>query len=124
MDFLDFGSDEEAEEESRTPTAEDKAFGSQGQAKKSGLLRAESSSSSEEEQEVAAAEAHSDMANSYHEIFDAQMPPEKAKSALRDQDKDNERGKVDEELAERLSSLTQEGTTEYLTKKLVTDSLK
>ena len=70
----------------------------------------------------------SDMSNSYHEIFDAQMPPEAARSVLErvSGDRGEEDYAVDGAAAAVLLPCdnTAVDTTRYLTSKLVQDSLK
>jgi hypothetical protein len=72
---------------------------------------------------VAKETTSSSLANSYHEIFDAQMPPERAKSVL-EEDQEQWEPDLHERLQEQLQ-LDQQGTaTDYLTKKLLYDSLR
>ncbi len=79
---------------------------------------------------VAATAAQSDMSNSYHEIFDAQMPPEAAKAVLERSSRTGKEEEEQEKEEERCVSgnllpcdTTAQDTTDYLTAKLVQDSL-
>ncbi len=72
----------------------------------------------------------SDMSNSYHEIFDAQMPPEKAASLLEREIAGEDEDGVDGVTSAAASLMllpsedTARDTTDYLTSKLVQDSLR
>lgn len=65
-----------------------------------------------------------EMSNSYHEIFDTQMPPETARESLRDDDDLNDEEHPLNKAEPFLVDESTSATTEYLTSKLVRDSLK
>lgn len=71
------------------------------------------------------ASPETDMSASYHEIFDAQMPPGSFKESKNDEDEEAEAAAIQDRLSPLLCcDNNTESTTEYLTSKLVEDSLK
>ncbi len=144
MDMLDLNDLDEAEDE--TPTVEQKPFPSQRPKKtkkKKPLVSAKtpstSSSSSSSSSSTSSEEVferlkrdkntEDEMSNSYHEIFDTQMPPENARDSLADLDlKEQERDLEVEDARLRLEAAfpasSEHSTTKYLTEKLVSDSLR
>ncbi len=72
--------------------------------------------------------APSDMSNSYHEIFDAQMPPERAKASLQWEEAEEENDIFPSSMEKMSLGLPgddgRQTTTDYLTSKLVNDSVK
>ena len=134
--------------EDKTPTVEQKIFANTSSSGSSSCEREDPDLSTEEDEEetedkkrragmdlppVSKVPSTSDLSASYHEIFDTQMPPESAKAAVQ---RDEEEA---EALARRESSSSNppplppqipncdhntEATTQYLTSKLVQDSLR